>query len=64
MLSATFIWTHAVYLGLSLISCSTSRLIVEEDRKEVATPLQDVQRHVELRFIGGWRPDQFALGVG
>lgn len=27
-------------------------------------PLQDVQRHVKLRLIGGWGADQFALGVG
>lgn len=25
--------------------------------------MQDVQRHVELRFVGGCRSDQLALGV-
>ena len=25
--------------------------------------MQDVQRHVELWFVGGWRSDQLALGV-
>lgn len=51
-------------LGLRSISRCASRPLVNKDREEVPTPLQDVQRHVELRFISGWKADQFALGVG
>lgn len=31
--------------------------------RELPVPLQDVQRHVELRLVGGGRADQFAFGV-
>ena len=36
---------------------------VRAGRVDGAVPLQDVQRHVELRFVGGRSPDEFALRV-